>query len=346
MLSPRAPARVLPAHRRGILLFHSQDETRSPSWQSGVYYADGTPKSSFWAVRDACGGRGAARSPGATGWRSRSPRRGRLPAPGVQAWVAQRSGSRCTLDCVWHPRALPPPTACGTARVHGYGRGAGDPRRVPFGKRNSGRQPVKVSRLTLHPPGAIRERPSRYARHRAPPETRWLRSTFDAWRRLRAHRGHARRAVRRVLVLRGRPAWRRLPVDERAARKEAFAGVVDESQGRIEGLRAYSTVGVRPEARSSSSGRSPSATTISSSSARPSTARRSPAGFRRPTRTSGRPSRRSTPTRSGSAGRGRAAERAVPDRLPLREAPSLVLPHHRGAAARRCASTPEWAASS
>ena len=36
----------------GVLLFHSQDETALPSWQSGVYYADGTPKASFWAVRD------------------------------------------------------------------------------------------------------------------------------------------------------------------------------------------------------------------------------------------------------------------------------------------------------
>ena len=36
----------------GILLFHSQDETAFSSWQSGVYYADGTPKASFWAVRD------------------------------------------------------------------------------------------------------------------------------------------------------------------------------------------------------------------------------------------------------------------------------------------------------
>ena len=37
----------------GILLFHSQDEPALASWQSGVYYADGTPKSSLYAVRDA-----------------------------------------------------------------------------------------------------------------------------------------------------------------------------------------------------------------------------------------------------------------------------------------------------
>ena len=44
------------------------------------------------------------------------------------------------------------------------------------------------------------------------------------------------------------PAWRRLPVDERAAGKEAFADVVDEFAGRMEGLRVYSTIGVRAEA--------------------------------------------------------------------------------------------------
>jgi chlorite dismutase len=44
------------------------------------------------------------------------------------------------------------------------------------------------------------------------------------------------------------PAWRRLPVEERTAGKEAFSDVVDEFAGRMEGLRVYSTVGVRPEA--------------------------------------------------------------------------------------------------
>ena len=44
------------------------------------------------------------------------------------------------------------------------------------------------------------------------------------------------------------PAWRRLPIEERAAGKEAFAEVVEEWAGRMEGLRAYSTTGVRREA--------------------------------------------------------------------------------------------------
>ena len=44
------------------------------------------------------------------------------------------------------------------------------------------------------------------------------------------------------------PAWRRLPIDERGAGKEAFADVIEEFARRMEGLRVYSTTGVRPEA--------------------------------------------------------------------------------------------------
>jgi chlorite dismutase len=43
------------------------------------------------------------------------------------------------------------------------------------------------------------------------------------------------------------PAWRRLPIDEREAGKEAFAELVEGGAERME-LRAYSLVGVRPEA--------------------------------------------------------------------------------------------------
>jgi chlorite dismutase len=42
------------------------------------------------------------------------------------------------------------------------------------------------------------------------------------------------------------PAWRRLPVEERQAGKEAFAEVVADWATRID-LRAYSTIGVRPD---------------------------------------------------------------------------------------------------
>jgi chlorite dismutase len=43
------------------------------------------------------------------------------------------------------------------------------------------------------------------------------------------------------------PAWRRLPVDERQAGKDAFADVVEEFADAFDHLRVYSTTGVRPE---------------------------------------------------------------------------------------------------
>ena len=43
------------------------------------------------------------------------------------------------------------------------------------------------------------------------------------------------------------PAWRRLPIEERSAHKDAFAEVVEDWTGRMEGLRAYSMTGVRPD---------------------------------------------------------------------------------------------------
>jgi chlorite dismutase len=43
------------------------------------------------------------------------------------------------------------------------------------------------------------------------------------------------------------PGWRRLPVEERDAHKDAFAEVVEDWSARME-LRTYSTAGVRPDA--------------------------------------------------------------------------------------------------
>jgi chlorite dismutase len=43
------------------------------------------------------------------------------------------------------------------------------------------------------------------------------------------------------------PAWRRLPVEEREADKEAFAEVVEDWAGRMDVLNAYSVHGVRPD---------------------------------------------------------------------------------------------------
>jgi chlorite dismutase len=43
------------------------------------------------------------------------------------------------------------------------------------------------------------------------------------------------------------PAWRRLPVEEREAHRDAFAEVVEEFTPQFDHLRTYSTAGVRPE---------------------------------------------------------------------------------------------------
>jgi chlorite dismutase len=43
------------------------------------------------------------------------------------------------------------------------------------------------------------------------------------------------------------PGWRRCPIEERAAAKEAFADVVDEWASRMEHLYTYSTAGVRAD---------------------------------------------------------------------------------------------------
>jgi hypothetical protein len=107
----------------GVLLFHSQDEHARLSWQSGVYYADGTPKSSLRAVRDALE-------------RSRSGSIARCPGLGLDVRPTQvqfptqadfaRGGRnvrlRCDLDCVWELRATRTDTG-GTAAIRrGYGR--------------------------------------------------------------------------------------------------------------------------------------------------------------------------------------------------------------------------------
>ncbi len=43
------------------------------------------------------------------------------------------------------------------------------------------------------------------------------------------------------------PAWRRLPVEDRVAGKEAFAEVIEDWSTRIEALRTYTVTGVRPD---------------------------------------------------------------------------------------------------
>jgi hypothetical protein len=107
----------------GILLFHSQDERARLSWQSGVYYADGTPKSSLRAVRDALErtrGGSIARCPGLG--LDVQPTTLRFPTQPEFARGVRNVRLRCDLDCVWELRATRSDTG-GTAAVRrGYGR--------------------------------------------------------------------------------------------------------------------------------------------------------------------------------------------------------------------------------
>ncbi len=44
------------------------------------------------------------------------------------------------------------------------------------------------------------------------------------------------------------PAWRRLPIEERTAMKDAFTEVVEEYAARMDSLKPYCVTGVRPDA--------------------------------------------------------------------------------------------------
>jgi hypothetical protein len=76
---------------RGLFLFHAFDETALPAWQSGLYYADDTPKTSLAPVRAAMGQsrRGVvARCPGM-----------RLHVHASAAQHGARLVVTCDLDC-------------------------------------------------------------------------------------------------------------------------------------------------------------------------------------------------------------------------------------------------------
>lgn len=146
----------------GILLFHSQDEVPLASWQSGVYYADGMPKSSLYAVRDALArahGGSIARCEGlgldVTALKVRFPTQSELSR-----------GSRdtrftCALDCAWELRAATVATGNTRARVTGYGR-AGVPLIASLKGRKLGTGQIRFSLTLNHPvnPGIPQTRES------------------------------------------------------------------------------------------------------------------------------------------------------------------------------------------
>ena len=135
----------------GILLFHSQDETALLSWQSGVYYADGTPKSSFWAVRDSLArtrGGSIARCDGMA--LEVSPLGVRFPSPRAFQRGTHSVRFRCSLDCAWTLEALRATSGAIAARVNGYGR-ADLPLVASFGTKKLGATSVRLRLTLVHP---------------------------------------------------------------------------------------------------------------------------------------------------------------------------------------------------
>jgi hypothetical protein len=147
----------------GILFFHSQDEASLASWQSGVYYADGTPKTSLYAVRDAltrarggsiarCDGMGL--DVGAT--------KLRFPTQADLQKGKRDVRFTCTLDCGWELRVTAIATGATRARLAGFAR-AGIPVVASLKGRKLGTGQVKLSLTFTQPvnPGAPRIQESR-----------------------------------------------------------------------------------------------------------------------------------------------------------------------------------------
>ncbi|MGL6278994.1 MAG: hypothetical protein ACRC50_05505 [Gaiella sp.] len=146
---------------RGLLLFHARDEPALAAWQSGIYYADGTPKASFYGVRDAVRrvrGGSIARCPGLA-----LPIRltdVRFPTSDTFARGDRVVRFRCDLDCAWEVRALRADGAV-AATTRGWGL-AGERATASLGRRRFGGQPIRLELRALHPvnPGPPRVRRS------------------------------------------------------------------------------------------------------------------------------------------------------------------------------------------
>ncbi|HVM68722.1 MAG TPA: hypothetical protein VM204_02675 [Gaiellaceae bacterium] len=99
----------------GLLLFHTHDEPQLATWQSGVYYADGSPKASLGPVRDAL----AATRGGSIARCGAS-----LPLKPKVTWAPRTLSFslRCDLDCVWRARLVRLPAGGTTVAASGRGK--------------------------------------------------------------------------------------------------------------------------------------------------------------------------------------------------------------------------------
>jgi hypothetical protein len=97
----------------GVLLFHSHDEPGLLGWQSGLYYPDGTPKSSLALVRDTMDA-----IAGNTMGKCAVPIRPRVAFTPKTRTISLR----CDRDCVYRARLLRLPAGSVTAWRNGRGK--------------------------------------------------------------------------------------------------------------------------------------------------------------------------------------------------------------------------------
>jgi hypothetical protein len=134
----------------GVLLFHTQDEPALASWQSGVYYADGTPKGSLYPLRDALRRTRGGSITRCTGLELPVP----LTAVRFPTAASFKRGDRavrfrCSLDCAWELKASAA-TGVTTTTRRGFGRG-GDTVTTSLKGRRLGVAPLRLVLQAVHP---------------------------------------------------------------------------------------------------------------------------------------------------------------------------------------------------
>jgi hypothetical protein len=119
---------------QGFFVFHTIDETPLDRWQSGLFYADGTPKASYVPVREALArarGGSIARCPGLAlpvqATNLRYPGRLEVRNKGITVRL------RCDLDCVYSIRLRKADTGATTISRRGRAKG-GDLSLVSLGR--------------------------------------------------------------------------------------------------------------------------------------------------------------------------------------------------------------------
>ena len=102
-----------------FLFFHTVDESNLDRWQSGMYYADGTPKPSLTAVEDAARDSRGGVIAKCAGLRSR--RWARSPTRGASALkkLPLKVRIKCDIDCKYRVRLERHPLGSTTLSVRG-----------------------------------------------------------------------------------------------------------------------------------------------------------------------------------------------------------------------------------